>query len=52
MEQAGGGQGQGGTTINQNDQSIHVKNERASEDQTGQQIAEHQVAAQMPPGRQ
>ena len=52
MDQAGGGQGGAGTTINQNDQSIHVKNEKASEDQTGKVIAEHQQQMFAPAGRQ
>lgn len=52
MTQQGGGQGQAGTTINQNDQSIHVKNEKATEDQTGKVIAEHQQQMFAPAGRQ
>lgn len=52
MTQQGGGQQGGGTTINQNDQSIHVKNEKATEDQTGKVIAEHQQQMFAPAGRQ
>lgn len=52
MEQPGGGQAGGNTTIDQSDRSINVKNEKATEDQTGKVIAEHQMAMQAPPGRQ
>lgn len=51
-EQGGGQGGESGTTINQNDQSIHVKNEKATEDQTGKIIAEHQAATWAPAGKQ
>ncbi|MCV7254169.1 hypothetical protein H7J86_18570 [Mycobacterium hackensackense] len=51
MDQVGGGQGKGDTTINQNDQSIHIKNEKASEDQTGKVIAEQRAAMFAPPGQ-
>lgn len=51
-EQGGGQAGQGGTTIDQSDRSINVKNEKASEDMTGKVIAEHQMAMSAPPGRQ
>lgn len=52
MDQAGGGQAGGNTTIDQSDRSINVKNEKATEDQTGKVIAEHQMAMQAPAGRQ
>ncbi len=52
MEQAGGGQQGGNTTIDQSDRSIHVKNEKATEDQTGKVIAEHQAASYAPAGKQ
>lgn len=49
MDKAGGGQG-GNTNIS-GDTNINVKNEKASEDQTGKVIAEHQAAMQAPAGR-
>lgn len=52
QEQPQGGQGQGGTTIDQSDRSITVNNQRATEDQTGKIIAEHQAAMYDTPGRQ
>lgn len=52
MEQKGGAEaGAGGNTIH-GDTNINVKNEKATEDQTGKVIAEHQAAMQAPPGRQ
>lgn len=51
--QPGGGPGeQGGTTVNQNDQSIHVTNNGATENQNGKTIAEHQAAMFAPAGKQ
>ncbi|MDZ7883594.1 MAG: hypothetical protein U5N53_12065 [Mycobacterium sp.] len=52
MSEATGGQQGGNTTIEQNDQSIHVKNEKATEDQNGQIIAEHRANMFAPSGRQ
>lgn len=51
MTEAGGEQGKaGGDTIN--NQTVNVKNEKASEDQTGGVVAEHLSAMQAPAGRQ
>lgn len=46
-----GGEGQQPGAAN-NTTNINVKNEKATEDQTGKVIAEHQAAMQAPPGRQ
>lgn len=51
MQQAGGGQQQGGNVDN-SQTNINVTNQRATEDQTGKIIAEHQAAMYAPAGRQ
>ena len=41
-----------GTVVNQNDQSVHVTNNGATENQNGKTIAEHQAAMYAPAGKQ
>ena len=52
QEQKGGGQQPGNVDNSRGDTNITVNNNKATEDQNGKVIAEHQAAMYAPAGRQ